>query len=79
MRTLALSFSFFAVVAVTGQTPMPLPELTCPEVATALRGVVSADGRLRDWALLNRYRAANVAVRNPDVAMIGDSITDSCQ
>jgi lysophospholipase L1-like esterase len=80
MRALTLSLFFLTVAAVAAQTPAsPLPELTCPEVATALRGVVSADNRLRDWAQLNRYRAANLAVRNPDVVFIGDSITDVWQ
>lgn len=62
-----------------GRAAMPLPELTCPELATALRGVAGADIRLRDWQQLNRYRAANQSVKNVDVVFMGDSITDVWQ
>src|SRR6185312_13102606 len=60
------------------QTPQ-LPELTCSDLATALRGVASADIRLKDWAQLNRYREANPGVKSPEVVFMGDSITDNWQ
>lgn len=58
---------------------MALPELTCPELATALRGVAGADIRMRDWPLLSRYREANRSVRDAEVVFMGDSITDVWQ
>ena len=57
----------------------PLPDLTCAELATALRGVSTNDVRLRDWPALGRYREANHAVKNPQVVFMGDSITDIWQ
>jgi lysophospholipase L1-like esterase len=56
-----------------------LPELTCPDIATALRGVVANDARLRDWPAMSRYREANHTVTNPAVVFMGDSITDNWQ
>src|SRR3954468_11890419 len=56
-----------------------LPELSCPELATALRGVAANDVRLRDWPQLNRYRNDNRTVTGPDAVFIGDSITDNWQ
>jgi lysophospholipase L1-like esterase len=56
-----------------------LPELSCPELATALRGVAATDIRLRDWQQLNRYRGDNLNVKSAEVVFMGDSITDSWQ
>jgi lysophospholipase L1-like esterase len=54
-----------------------LPE--CPEVARALQDVMRADGRLRDFAQLARYREDNKSVSGADarVVFLGDSITDA--
>jgi lysophospholipase L1-like esterase len=78
MRALVLSFAVCAVVAVAAQTPA-LPELTCSELAAALRGVSASDVRLKDWPQLGRYREANRGVKAPDVVFMGDSITDNWQ
>ena len=61
----------------TTQAPATVP--SCPEVATAITQVVANDVRLRDWALLARYREANrtVAPAQGRVVFMGDSITDS--
>ena len=59
--------------------PLAPALLQCPDVATALRGVVDQDMRLRDWANVGRYREANRAVTRPDVVFMGDSITDFWQ
>jgi lysophospholipase L1-like esterase len=56
-----------------------VPELTCPDTATALRAVMANDLRLRDWPALSRYREANHTVTNPAVVFMGDSITDIWQ
>jgi len=65
------------------QSPAPAAAPTCPELATALNRVVINDARLRDWALLNRYRDANrtLASAGPAarVVFMGDSITDAWQ
>jgi lysophospholipase L1-like esterase len=88
MRAFVLSFVLFTVVAVAAQTPAApqpggrgpaLPELTCPDLATALRGVAANDTRLKDWPQLNRYRDANRSVKTAEVVFIGDSITDNWQ
>jgi lysophospholipase L1-like esterase len=59
--------------------PMPLPELTCPDLAAALRTVAANDTRLRDWPQMNRYRPANESVKSAQVVFMGDSITDFWQ
>ena len=61
----------------TAQAPATVPN--CPEVATAITQVVANDARLRDWALLARYREANrtLAPAQGRVVFMGDSITDS--
>ncbi len=61
---------------------VPLPD--CPELARALEAVVRNDGRLRDWANLNRYRVPNREIGpptagEPRVVFLGDSITDFWQ
>lgn len=74
------------LLAGLSQQPSQAPpvDTSCPELATALRAVVRNDVRLRDWAQLDRYRAANgrVPARAADarrVVFMGDSITDSWQ
>lgn len=57
-------------------TPLTADQLNCAELSTALRSVAANDGRLRDWAQLNRYRDGNRTVSKPDVVFMGDSITD---
>jgi lysophospholipase L1-like esterase len=62
------------------QAPPTVP--TCPELATALTTLMNNDARLRDWANLQRYREANLAVTPPAanenrVVFMGDSITDA--
>ena len=73
------------VAALSSQNPSPppvVPDPTCPEMATALQALVRNDARLRDWALLTRYRDANRALPAPAagearVVFMGDSITDA--
>ncbi len=67
-----------AAPAAAGRGPA-LPELSCPELATALRGVAANDTRLRDWPQLNRYRNDNLNVKSADAVFMGDSITDNWQ
>src|ERR1043166_4994754 len=57
----------------------PLPDLTCPDLATALRAVTTNDARLRDWPALARYREANRTAKDTTVVFMGDSITDNWQ
>jgi len=62
-------------VAASAQT-----ELSCPEMGKALQDLMRNDLRMRDWAQLSRYRAANVELAQQgatvEVAFLGDSITD---
>lgn len=90
MRFLIIAFVLFGVAA-QAQSPAapqapaapgrgaPLPELTCPDLATALRTVTANDVRLRDWPNLGRYREANRSVKDATVVFMGDSITDNWQ
>ena len=57
----------------------PLPDLTCPDLATALRTALTNDARNRDWPAMNRYREANHSVKDARVVFMGDSITDNWQ
>ena len=57
----------------------PLPDLTCPDLAAALRTVAANDARLRDWPNLSRYREGNRSVKDAAVVFMGDSITDNWQ
>jgi lysophospholipase L1-like esterase len=56
--------------------PLSLDQLTCPELAAAVRMAALNDARLRDWAQIGRYRQANQKVTKADVVFMGDSITD---
>ena len=78
----------FTAVALTAQAPAAPPvqappsAATCPEMATALQGLMRNDARLRDWAQLARYREANEALPSASAAdkrvvFMGDSITDA--
>lgn len=66
------------VATCLGESPgaRQLPE--CPDLVRALQDVMRADGRLRDFAQLARYRDENKAVSTTDtrVVFLGDSITD---
>ena len=85
MKRLMIALVVATAAGVHAQTPaappvqQPLPELTCPEVATAIRTAAANDMRLRDWAQLARYRTANQSAANPQVVFMGDSITDFWQ
>jgi lysophospholipase L1-like esterase len=62
--------------------PQPAPAgLSCTELASAIRAVMSNDARVKDWPNLARYREANrtVAESATRVVFMGDSITDSWQ
>jgi lysophospholipase L1-like esterase len=80
-----MTFAPLAAVLLTtflGQPPAPTPS-GCPEMATALQGLLRHDERLRDWPELDRYRAANrnlpASGSDPRVVFMGDSITDIWQ
>jgi lysophospholipase L1-like esterase len=94
MRAMACLFVLLSIGTASAQTPAPagaqapaagrgggaaLPDLTCPDLAAALRGVTANDARLRDWPAMNRYREANHGVTNAEVVFMGDSITDNWQ
>jgi len=65
--------------AQTAQAPPP-PVPDCPDVARAIRDMMTNDTRLRDWPNLTRYRQADADLeRSGDavpVVFLGDSITD---
>jgi lysophospholipase L1-like esterase len=66
------------------QQPPAAAVPNCPELATALRTVITNDARNRDWANLTRYREANHGIAAPAtgearVVFMGDSITDAWQ
>ena len=67
------------VLIATGWTPAAQPQQQlpdCPDLVRAMQAMMSQDARLRDWALLARYRDANKGVK-PRVVFMGDSITDA--
>jgi lysophospholipase L1-like esterase len=85
---------FLAFASASAQQPAPAasasppqaPAVTsvpaCPELATALTGLIANDARRRDWAQLSRYREANRVLPPPAagenrVVFMGDSITDA--
>ena len=76
-------FSAIFVTALIAQNPAPAPQMSCPEIATALQRVVQNDARLRDWPQLARYREQNRALPAPGgqtrIVFMGDSITDNWQ
>jgi lysophospholipase L1-like esterase len=61
------------------QPPPRLPD--CPDLVRAMQDMMRADGRLRDFANLARYRDANRSVTPAaaQVVFMGDSITDNWQ
>ena len=65
--------------AQTAQAPPP-PVPDCPDLARAIRDMMTNDTRLRDWPNLTRYRQADADLeRSGDavpVVFLGDSITD---
>jgi lysophospholipase L1-like esterase len=73
------------VVTLSAQNPAPppaAPDTACPDMATALRALMTNDVRLRDWANLARYREMNRELAAPAagearVVFMGDSITDA--
>ena len=71
-----------SVQAPAAQQTAPPADPTCADMATALQALMRNDARVRDWALLSRYRDANRAVSAPAadeqrVVFMGDSITDA--
>ncbi|MGE5814439.1 MAG: SGNH/GDSL hydrolase family protein [Acidobacteriota bacterium] len=63
------------------QPAAPAPVLSCPEMAMAIRLLLSRDARMRDWQDLSRYREENRRLAPPAagesrVVFMGDSITD---
>ena len=61
--------------------PAAAPTLSCPEMAMAMRQLISRDARMRDWQDLGRYRDENHRLAPPAgsesrVVFMGDSITD---
>src|SRR5262249_19191110 len=89
------TFAILALLTVTAAAQSPAPAAwtpaaqpaqaapavmpSCPEMATALRGLIGADPRNRDWANVARYREANKTVKDAQVVFMGDSITDNWQ
>jgi lysophospholipase L1-like esterase len=59
--------------------PAPLPDLTCTDLAAALRNMNANDPRVRDWPAMSRYREFNHSVKDAKVVFMGDSITDNWQ
>jgi lysophospholipase L1-like esterase len=82
IRTMLALAAVAAIGVQAPATPAPPADPTCPDIATALQALMRNDARLRDWALLSRYREANRAVKPPAageerVVFMGDSITDA--
>lgn len=80
LLALALSAAGPAAAQQAPSAPAPVP--TGPEVAAAITNLIRHDARMRDWANLGRYRAANEALPPPSpgesrVVFMGDSITDA--
>jgi lysophospholipase L1-like esterase len=82
IRTMLALAAVAAIGVQAPATPAPPADPTCPDMAAALQALMRSDARLRDWALLSRYREANRAVKPPAageerVVFMGDSITDA--
>ena len=60
----------------TAWTPAAQQLPDCPDLVRAMQDMMRVDARLRDFALLARYRDANRDAR-PRVVFMGDSITDA--
>jgi lysophospholipase L1-like esterase len=61
--------------------PAPAPTLSCPDMAMAIRLLLTRDARMSDWQDLGRYREENRRLAPPAagesrVVFMGDSITD---
>jgi lysophospholipase L1-like esterase len=82
IRTMLAVAAVAAIGVQAPAVPAPPAEPTCPEMATALQALLRNDARVRDWALLARYRDANRTQQGPAaqeqrVVFMGDSITDA--
>src|SRR5262249_32258422 len=78
----ALAFAAVLGFVVAGAGPSaqgPAPPADCPELVRAPQDMMRADGRLRDFATLARYRDANrtATPARSQVVFMGDSITDA--
>jgi lysophospholipase L1-like esterase len=83
-RVIVAAMTVFSLSAQNPTTQLPAADVTCGEMAIALRALMNNDVRLRDWANLVRYREANRALPPPPagdsrVVFMGDSITDGWQ
>lgn len=85
-RAAFLTVPLLAAVLSAQQPPAPAggapPAPSGPEIAAALKSLLANDARLRDWALLGRYREQNRTLGKPGagearVVFMGDSITDA--
>lgn len=71
-----------ATAAAQTPAPTPTPSPDCSQLPAVQRRLEQAEGRLRDWPNLRRYREANSKTPAPAkgearVVFMGDSITDS--
>jgi lysophospholipase L1-like esterase len=81
---MTMTAAILALAALAGQPPARAPEMTCPQMASAIQALTRNDARMRDWPELARYRDANHALpapgsSEPRVVFMGDSITDIWQ
>jgi len=79
-HALALAAALALGFAAAGPSAQGQPPSTdCPELVRALQDMMRADGRLRDFANLARYRDANrtATPARSQVVFMGDSITDA--
>src|SRR5437762_13991853 len=74
MKKTMIGMVFALTVAAWTPAAQQLPD--CPDLVRALQAMMSQDARLRDWALLARYRDANKGAK-ARVVFMGDSITDA--
>ena len=73
-KTIICTGLVLIAAAWTPAAQQQLPD--CPDLVRALQAMMGQDARLRDWALLARYRDANKGAK-PRVVFMGDSITDA--